>query len=592
MAASSRSRPGPWDKPPRYLILLFCLLALLFAVSLFAHISYPLFWADEGMTVMHAERVLEYGYPKVHDGKNVLYDLRHPDPALGLDKKTDAYIGGANWGMYYFAAPFVRLAGFSRDIYAKTAIIRSAFALAGFAGLAVLALLGVQCFETAASKTGFLVFFAFFELISVPLVLHLREARYYPLAVLLVSGMIFVHARYRLLAKMGYAAYCALTVLALDALYVTFSPAYFIFLAALAAHESLLLAQERCSGHLPKAGGTWSGFAALLKNLLPPAFSLLTVYPLMAFFRTSYIAKEMAAFNALSAGTDGLHMYLDNLSTIWRFFSVFDFIWLAVFLKACRALRMIWMRHEVPSASDRGKTALSNFLTILFVVYFFAIPAIPNFLFTRYFIPLQPVLAVIIIADAAVVYNFAAGRKRGARAAAAAMALICLGCVGNTTAKNIKYIEGHLYELTHRYRGPLDYVIPFIRENYEDTGRLVIATNYEETSFMYYLGAKVVVGFVGNNLEEDSGAAPDLIVYRTSWGNFGDLFEKFLREYRYERIAFPAGDYPMNNLPELNWNPPFIHRFGNEPGSGAPEVQLFVRSGSGRGPAGAGDGTR
>jgi hypothetical protein len=40
-------------------------------VSLFKNISYPLFWADESMAVMGGVRVLEYGYPKVHDGKNV-----------------------------------------------------------------------------------------------------------------------------------------------------------------------------------------------------------------------------------------------------------------------------------------------------------------------------------------------------------------------------------------------------------------------------------------------------------------------------------------------------------------------------------------
>src|SRR6185369_4377649 len=107
------------------------LLILLYGYSLFANISYPLFWADESVTAVGAERVLQFGYPKVHDGKNVLYDIKHDDPTLGVDKKTDAYIGGAGWGHYYFAAPFVYLAESFSDIYSKTWLLRVPFAIVG-----------------------------------------------------------------------------------------------------------------------------------------------------------------------------------------------------------------------------------------------------------------------------------------------------------------------------------------------------------------------------------------------------------------------------------------------------------------------------
>ena len=39
----------------------------------------------------------------------------------------------------------------------------------------------------------------------------------------------------------------------------------------------------------------------------------------------------------------------------------------------------------------------------------------------------------------------------------------------------------------------LDYTIPFIKEKYPTSDTLVIAANYEETSYMYYLKSKVVV---------------------------------------------------------------------------------------------------
>jgi hypothetical protein len=141
------------------------------------------------------------------------------------------------------------------------------------------------------------------------------------------------------------------------------------------------------------------------------------------------------------------------------------------------------------------------------------------------------------------------------------MAVILLGFVLMNVAANRNSLEGHVHELVHRYRGPLDFVIPYIRENVKSPGDLVIATNYEESSYMYYLDARVTVGYVGNNLEEDSRIIPDAIVYRKEWGNFRPVFNSFLSQRPYRRITFPVTDSPVNNIPELNWVPPYIHQF-------------------------------
>jgi putative lipoprotein len=47
----------------------------LFAGLLFGRLAWPLLWQDEGETAMFARRVLEYGYPKVHDEGNVVYQF-------------------------------------------------------------------------------------------------------------------------------------------------------------------------------------------------------------------------------------------------------------------------------------------------------------------------------------------------------------------------------------------------------------------------------------------------------------------------------------------------------------------------------------
>jgi hypothetical protein len=522
------------------------------------------------MTVMHGKRVLEFGYPKVHDGKNVVYDLRHSNPRLGVDEKTDAYIGGANWGMYYVAAVAVKLAQMTDDIFTKTAILRIPFALTGLIGLAILGLLGTEFFETRSSKKRFCVLFAFIELLSIPLVLHLREARYYALTGFLTALVTYIYTRYRILKKDNYLSYSVLLTLSLFLLFVTFSPGYFIFLIALFLFESIgfvkflftKYANKKCQiiPGMPSLNIPWTHY---LRNLLPLILSLITVSPLISFFKTFYIAEEMAKFNFLLSGISKLDMYLVNLSVIWNYFRTFDFIYLAIFLKLCLLFSFIRLGDKEIVPRDIRKLMFSNFLTVIFIVYFFAIGQIPNFPFTRYLIPLQPVLAVMIIFDLVLVYNMISLQPPHWVQYYKVLLLVgFIGLISINVSRNIGYLEGHVYELFHQYKGPLDYLIPFIKERYGDTDKLVIATNYEETSFMYYLDSKVIIGYVGNNLEQDIRMVPDIVIYRKGWRDLDPkIFIDFLSQHPYQRISFPVFDYRVNNIPELNLSPEYQHQF-------------------------------
>jgi hypothetical protein len=118
-----------------------------------------------------------------------------------------------------------------------------------------------------------------------------------------------------------------------------------------------------------------------------------------------------------------------------------------------------------------------------------------------------------------------------------------------------------LTELFTPYKGPLDYTIPAIKEKYKKTDTLIIATNYEETSYMYYLGSKVTLGFVGNNLEKDSQVLPHVMSFRKTWGIYSTIFQNFMRTTPYLRESYPVYDSPVNNIPELNFIPAFNHKF-------------------------------
>ena len=79
---------------------------------------------------------------------------------------------------------------------------------------------------------------------------------------------------------------------------------------------------------------------------------------------------------------------------------------------------------------------------------------------------------------------------------------------------------------------------------------------------MYYLKCKTIIGYVGNNLEEDQKANPQILLYRKSWGNHLQLFNNFIQRLNYRRISFPVFDNPVNNIPELNYfKPVFNHKF-------------------------------
>ena len=119
-------------------VLGLALASALFSVVVFKHLSYPLIWHDEALTVVFGERVLEYGYPKVHGPTGTHYPMHH-DISVGVKEGIDAYLGSP-WAQYYFAALGVAWAGESTDFYAKTLRLRLPFAIAGFIGVGVLLL--------------------------------------------------------------------------------------------------------------------------------------------------------------------------------------------------------------------------------------------------------------------------------------------------------------------------------------------------------------------------------------------------------------------------------------------------------------------
>lgn len=514
--------------------LLSVLLVCLFCVSLFKNISYPLFWNDEGNTAMFGSRILEYGFPKVHDGKNIVYESS-VRMNTGVYKEWDAFLAGS-WLTYYFAAVGVFFAKWVEDIYWKTAIIRSFFACAGFFGLALLAKSFAGLFpQRSSSRALFLASFLFFELISVSFVLHLREVRHYSLMVLLSACALRVYMDFYVFKRTDFKKYAVLCVVFLFLLFSTFYPLYFIFLASLALFEGF---------------SSYKRFSFWRLGLVL-FISLLTALPFIYFFRIQEISQLLSERSHF-----GWERYFKNLSFATGFFAKYEFLYLALFVKALQSLmRFLNYRRARELAIEAWrKVRMSDFLTLLFIVYLLAIARTP-WLFVRYFIVLQPLLALILLLDVFLVFYFMDHWKShpySAKAKKAFVLFILIGFVLDCRSK-LEPLEGHIYEILHQYKGPLDFAIPYILDNYKNPENLVIAANYEENSLMYYLGSKVIIGFVKNNLEKDLMETPDVLIFRKYWERDPRELRFFLGKGRYRKISLPVLDYPVNNIPDLHY---------------------------------------
>lgn len=566
------------------LVLILIVLASSLLVSVFGNIAYPLLWNDEAETVMFAERIINYGYPKVHDGKNVLNLLDHPQPSLGVKKEIDAIIT-SGWGQYYAAVPGVLAANLVGNLYFKTVLVRIPFVIYGLVGLIFL-FLAITPLLYSKPKTLLwcLNIFLLFELFSVIFTLHVREVRSYSLILMLVGILLFVYLRYHIFNLLSYRYYFFWMLFLLWLIFMTFYPLYFILVAVFSLHlvreivkikEKMFKNQEMVE--LKKrlnSRVSWMLVKEIIKVLeikvaeifnkkiflkpdikkyfylvAPVWLSLILVIPCAIFLETFMAAKAVSGVY----GT-GFQFCLGNLKNLFFIFGHYELLYLLIFLRLV-ALFLSWYKNNNPEEQNNYLfLKVNNFFSLLVVVYFLIFASSP-LTFTRYSLFVQPILTLIIILDLKVIYSsFLWERKFKQNRFLIIISVLLLLFFSYHCFSVKSFIRGHFYELSHQYQGPLDFAIPFIQSQFSDTENIVIATNYEEHAYMYYLGSKVIVGFVGNNLEEDKKIQPDVIIFRKEQGRYREVFDNFLQKAKYTAYYLPVYDYRFNNIPEPSWH--------------------------------------
>jgi len=526
-------------------------LGVIFVFFLFQNIAYPLLWNDEAETVMFGKRVLEYGYPKVYNGKNPLDILPIPVEAY-VDGTSGAYLG-TRWGHFYFSVIGVLLAEMVNDIYLKTALLRIPFAFIGLVGLVIMALSIMDLWKKdITARLIFLVCYVFLELLSIPLILHLRQVRYYSIVIFLFACIFYTYINYRLLEKVKLSVYISIMTLLLLLLFNTFLPVYFVFIATIGLYECLEFLKGK-------------RIRDFLVNVAPLFVSFIMTIPLLAFFRTFRIYQEWTKLYNFSFA-----MQCKHVLAIVSFFRKYEFLYVILFVKIVLGLLWFYRRGSeryFPAVQENKaitsqKLWVSNFLSLFSLVYILIISRTPlSYIFERYFITLQPVLAAMVLLDIFIIFELLS--RIGALTVRSRIKKVFLFAVGIlfilNGSKKIELVKNYIYEISHQYRGPLDFAIPYIKSRYKNPENLVIATNYEECAYAYYLGSQVIVDSAGDNLK----MRPDIIIFRKAWGRPGSrtLFNVFFQRDKYERIPFPVFDYPVNNIPDIGaWYFPHLFK--------------------------------
>jgi hypothetical protein len=513
----------------------------LFSFSVFKHISYPLLWQDEASTAVGAQRVMEYGFPKVHGEKNI-YNDTDVEP-----NERDALVGGANWGHMYFGVIGCKLAEQSDDLYTKTGLFRTPFAVLGIIGLVLWVFFMLRFCPDKFSKHLFVALFIFFSLLSVSLTMLLREVRYYSIIIFCTALVMGLYTTYRFYKPFNKIVFIGVEVLALFIIFVSASPVYIISFATLGLSELIIFISIYRKSDFTKA----------LKHALPliilAAASVLSIWPMII----EYNYFEVLKISDKAGIVVTFDVYKEHLSTIFGYFKNYGFLWLAVAMKVivlCNAKKL------KTQSAILYKT--SFFLTLFFIVTVLLVARMPQWMYTRYFVCVLPVFPVIMIFDAFMLRHcYATRKKKVANYKVVLPGIVFVALFLSSFINILPSLKGHVYEMTHQYKGPLDYTIPYIKEHFPRADTLVIAANYEEHSYMYYLDSKVIVGFVGNNIEEDALLTPDIIAYRKYWPRFYSIFNSYFQRAAYEPVMFPVADALVNNIAELNLVPALNHKF-------------------------------
>ncbi|MBI3319469.1 MAG: glycosyltransferase family 39 protein [Candidatus Omnitrophica bacterium] len=457
-------------------------------VLLFSSLENGYLWQDEAETALLARHTLRFGYPRAFDGRNSIEILSH---GYG---PGDAWIYSP-WLPYYLLAGVFAIAGES------TWIARLPFALFGLLSIYLTWRLASSLTEDLRIQQLSVALLTF----SVPFLLHMRQCRYYAMTTALLLGICLAYLKFLQRPSRKPAVILGLL---LTLLFHTNFGTFIPVAAALMLHQAVV-------GPRPAGQNTFRVMMAVVGGVTLP-WALFSYRP--AFVGTISWAR-------LSAHTQ---YYVRVINS--------HFVPMAAMLIVSLGW-WLWTRRRASSPASARRVSPTMAFFMLFVGVFVAFLLVPDQRHLRY---LLPVLPLLFIGEA---WWLAACYERSRVVGIALMGLALFTRVLHG-ALQVPLVD-LAYELTHRYVGPMEGIVGYLREH----GRpgQVVKIPYDDRTVMFY--TQMVVERPSEFLQETS---PDWLVIRR--GRIPEAFFSSAYFHRiettYERIELDAPDAYWQNREE------------------------------------------
>jgi hypothetical protein len=502
-------------------------LLLLAALLIFPNLDDRRLWDDEAETALLARNTLRFGVPIAWDGVNLI------SQECGTDYDSNYLWRQTPWLPIYVAAGSFAL------LEASTFSARLPFALLGLLAVPSMYVLA----RRASGDRVVAVLAAGSLLLSVPLLLHVRQCRYYAVAILAVIWVLyffFLLSTHRRLAAAGLAL--ALTVL---------------------MHASHLL--------------FFGAVAGLVLAALVLALPATTLEWLVAALAGAFIVNLRWLLGSGVEQTSGRLLALATVrSFVSNLASYAASIELYAFPAVLLAVALLGLGVAARSRPDFRSFPLRACLAlVVFALGHILVVATVPFVFFRYMITLLPVFALL---------QAWAIRAVATRSPVLAAAILLLALLpdraelihGRLSVTLARYID----EITHHVPGPIDGIVRHLETAARPGDRLFIS--YGDLPRRFYTPLEIRGGRGCQSLT--GWPPPDWVIVRyffrlqPSSAAMKDDSERTVRYLKtglsqtmYRRIDLPVVDTVWENIPE-----PDRHTY-RDPGD-RPKITLYEKA--------------
>jgi 4-amino-4-deoxy-L-arabinose transferase-like glycosyltransferase len=449
-------------------------------------------WQDEAQTALIARTILKGGLPLGHDGLNSF------SQEWGADMGAGAVWRWHPWLPFYVVAPFLA-------VQSSAVAARLPFALFGAATVA----LAYRFVREAWTRRRPALIAALLLASMVPFLLLSRQCKYYSMAAFF--SLLALYGYRRLVARERGGA--ALTAAALIALFHT----HYVYCVPL----GLSLMAHAFVYHRPALGRLARVLAAFGLVSLPWAFWY------GGILSGGLREPVHATGESLRFGAEFLRQVFRNAFPAVALLPA-SWLWWTAWRRTGR-----W--NPLHPATEENLVLLASFVASCLGLLALTSPD-PHF---RYMAPLLPPLAILLMLTVEGVW--ARSRVLGA-------AFLVLVLPWGSLSR-------YGYELTHDFRGPMEGIVGYLRDNAKPTD--VVAITYGDMPLKFYTPLRVVGGLTGEDLRP--AATAQWVIPRKYVMNEGALrVARYLDQnvpwYKYEPIPLDAPDTAWQNREDPEWH--------------------------------------